>query len=385
MREDQQAITEPLLLLGTGSLLVIGAATLAIAALALWNARRSVELVEGRMERFRVDQSGLLAALREELRSLKEEWIREQEEQPGSQRQIEHLSQECLQLRQEKAQLAEELERERVKRQEAQQRVRQEREGRELESRARREAERRIDRYNRDLKEISQGIPQGIAQEENREARRQTPLPVLEGASDGKDLSAASYLTEKLLLAQRASQRSSSHEAEKPPRPVTPPKKKKKTASEPREGWPQEERPRLARWIPHPDDGGGASKEWASAGQERSQQRGQSDPQSDDPVEMFRRHYDKYLESYEGYLELIEMLHRMREGDKTKQPGSFQEHEWENRLRRANEGIKRTSIRLDALEEYHPELATDDRVSRRADLARRHSELERSGQGRTRT
>jgi hypothetical protein len=327
------------------------------------------------MERLRVEQARLLAALREELRNLKEEWVREQEEQPGSQRRVERLSRECLQLRQEKSRLTEELERERVKREEVQQRVRQEREGRELERRARREAERRIDRYNRDLKEIPQGIPQ-----ENREARRETPLSVLEGLPAGKDLSAIRELPEKPLPAQRASKQAS-HKAAGPPRPVTPPKKK--TASEPREGWPGEERPRLARWIPHPDDGG-ASKEWVSAGQERSQRRGQSDPQSDDPVEMFRRHYDKYLESYEGYLELIEMLHRMREGGGTKQPGSFQEHEWENRLRRANEGIKRTSVRLDMLEEYHPELATDERVSRRAGLARRHSELKRSEHDRTR-
>lgn len=349
-----------------------------IAALALWNARRYVELVEGRMERFRAEQTHLFASLHKELRRSREEApLREREEHPASERRVEHLSQECLRLRQEKAQLAEEIERERVKREEAQQRVRQEREGRELERRARREAERRIDRYNRELKEIPlKEIPQ-----ENREVRRETTLPVLEGASAGKDFTAARELPENPLPTQRAS----SHEAERPPRPVVTPPKEKKMASEPREGWPGEERPRLARWIPHPDDGGGTSKGWASAGQERSQQRGQSGPQSnDDSVEMFRRHYDKYLESYEGYLELIEMLHRMREGGGTKQPASFGEHEWENRLRRAHEGIKRTSVRLDTLEEYHPELATDDRVARRAGLARRHSELERSGHARTR-
>ena len=44
---------------------------------------------------------------------------------------------------------------------------------------------------------------------------------------------------------------------------------------------------------------------------------------------MFRRHYDKYLDNYEGYLELIEMLYRIREGGETKQPASFAEREWE--------------------------------------------------------
>jgi hypothetical protein len=99
---------------------------------------------------------------------------------------------------------------------------------------------------------------------------------------------------------------------------------------------------------------------------------------------MFRKHYDKYLDSYEGYLELIGMLYRMRDDNETKSD-SLEEREWENRLRRASDGIKRTTVRLDTLEEYNPELATDDRVSRRVGLARRHSELERSGQDRTGT
>ena len=49
--------------------------TLVIAGLALWNAQRCVELVEDRMERLRAEQARLLAALREELRGLKEELI----------------------------------------------------------------------------------------------------------------------------------------------------------------------------------------------------------------------------------------------------------------------------------------------------------------------
>ncbi len=330
---------------------MVGAATLAIAALALWNARRYVELVEGRMERLRVEQARLLAALREEVWGLKEEWVREQEEQPGSQRQVERLSRECLQLRQEKAQLTEELERERVKREEVQQRVRQEREGRELERRARRDAERRIDRLTQEPREAHQ----------DRGVGREAPSPVLEETSESLPTRRESA-KKKPPPAQRA------RETEKPPRPASAPKK-----ATPDKAPPGDERPRLGRWVPHPDDSE-AGKSWALAGQESMR--------SEDPVEMFRKHYDKYLDSYEGYLELIGMLYRMRHDGETKSD-SLEEREWENRLRRANDGIKRTTVRLDTLEEYNPELATDDRVSRRAGLARRHSELERSGQGRT--
>ena len=54
---------------------MIDTVTLVIAGLALWNAWRYVELVEDRMERLRTEQARLPAALREELRGLKEELI----------------------------------------------------------------------------------------------------------------------------------------------------------------------------------------------------------------------------------------------------------------------------------------------------------------------
>jgi hypothetical protein len=54
---------------------VICTVTLVIAGLALWNARRYVELVEDRMERLRAEHARRPAALREELRGLKEELI----------------------------------------------------------------------------------------------------------------------------------------------------------------------------------------------------------------------------------------------------------------------------------------------------------------------
>ena len=90
------------------------------------------------------------------------------------------------------------------------------------------------------------------------------------------------------------------------------------------------------------------------------------------------KHYDKYLENYQGYVELAEKLYRARDNGEV--PPGLEEREWEKWLHRVTEGIERTTARLDILEEHNPQLATDDRVSRRASLAQRHSKLARSGQ-----
>lgn len=119
---------------------------------------------------------------------------------------------------------------------------------------------------------------------------------------------------------------------------------------------------RRAVWHPHPDDDIDPEKAGRSL--------------SNAPVEMFRRHYDKYLENYEGYVRLAERIYRMRE-ESGAAPDSPAGREWEEKLRRVNDGIKRTITRLDILEEYNPELATDDRISHRASIARSHWELER--------
>jgi hypothetical protein len=81
--------------------------------------------------------------------------------------------------------------------------------------------------------------------------------------------------------------------------------------------------------------------------------------------------------AYEGYVKLAERIYRMRDNAEVP-PGSLAEREWEARVRRVTDGIERTTARLDLLEEYNPELATDDRISRRAGIARSHAELERS-------
>ena len=92
------------------------------------------------------------------------------------------------------------------------------------------------------------------------------------------------------------------------------------------------------------------------------------------PVEMYRKHYDKYLENYLGYVELAEELYRTR-GDGKLTDGYFGDREWEERLRRILDGIARTTARLDILEQHNPELVTDARISRRASVARRHAQL----------
>ena len=116
--------------------------------------------------------------------------------------------------------------------------------------------------------------------------------------------------------------------------------------------------------MPHPDDETDRGK--VPAVQTRSGAQ----------VAMFRKYYDRYLENYQGYVELAEGLYRARENGEVPS-GSVEEREWRERLRRAKDGIARTTSRLDILEEHNPELASDKRISQRAGVARRHAELER--------
>src|SRR5919202_1517935 len=239
-------MTEALLFVGIGSLLLLSIAAIGVAALAYQNARRYVELAEERLEHLREGQAQLLMFLLEERQSLKEEL---------------------------------ELERE-----------------------------------HRVLQKAHQ----------HREVGQESTSPPSErsfaGVPETRGLS-------------------------------------REKATHPRE---EDDRPRLAVWHPHPDDDvspGSAAR-----------------APSDAPVEMFRRHYDKYLENYEGYVKLAKRICRMREDAKVP-PGSLAEREWEERLRRVNDGIERTTARLDILEQYNPELVTDDRISHRASIARSHSQL----------
>lgn len=114
----------------------------------------------------------------------------------------------------------------------------------------------------------------------------------------------------------------------------------------------------------HPDDD-------VSLGRERAKRDGSK---GDAPVKIFREHYHRYLENYEGYVKLAERLCKMRE-DGEVPSGSPAEREWEQKLRRLNDGIQRTTARLDILEQYNPELASDERVTHRAEISRCYSEL----------
>jgi hypothetical protein len=234
-------------------------------------------------------------------------------------------------LLEERQSLKGELEQEREQRLEAQQ----EREGPEL--RTRRDAERRIDDLKREILEL-RTVPR------NREVAQKSSSALLEGLFEEM-----AGTREDKTLPTEETQRTG-----RTPRPAGSP-----------ENPPEDKRPRLAVWHPHPDDDVNPSRGGQEAGPSAA------------PVEMFRSHYDKYLENYEGYVKLAERIYQTR-GNAESAHGSLGEREWEERLRRVNDGIKRTTARLDILEEYNPELATDDRISRRAGIARNHSELERS-------
>ena len=221
-------MTETLLFVGVGSLLIVAAGTLTVAALTLRNARRYVELAEERLEYLREGQAQLLVFLLEERQSLKEELEQEREQHVEAQRRVER--QPLLQVQR---RLTEGLG-------EPSPGARHEGEGREL--RTRRGVERRIGQLEREL-EVLRRV-QG-----RREAGQEVSSLLSEGYFTGVPE------TRGLVEEKR----------------------------------PQEEdnRPRLAVWHPHPDDD--VSPGRASAATARAP--------SDAPIEMFRRHYDKYLEN----------------------------------------------------------------------------------------
>lgn len=344
-------MTEAFLLVGVGSLLTVGGAGIGIGVLALQDARRSIKRFEERMGYFREEQTRLLEFLREEHRGLKKELERERDLRLEAQHEVERLNRERLLLPQDQGQPAGALDLERAKRLEAERQVRQERERQE--HRARREAERRSDHSERELQELREA-------QRNREAQRESSPPaekvMLESLPGSRGFS-----TEKPRLTQVPSQEA--WESGRTPRPASFPE----TAAEPVQDPRKDKRPRRAVWMPHPDDSAEVVK--APAGQTRAR--------SDAPTEMFRKHYDKYLENYQGYLELAEGLCRIRDNGEAPS-GSMSGREWEERLRRVSDGIERTTARLDILEGHNPELVTDARVSHRARLAKKYSELERS-------
>ncbi len=218
----------------------------------------------------------------------------------------------------------------------------------ELERRARRDAEQRIEHLERELREL-------------RGVRRESPLPVPAGAMEDR-MQARGLAGEELSATRKT------RGTETTPRPVGLPETaaRKPTAVQSGDG-----KPRLGVRVPHPDDG----VELVGEPTVRTRAR------SGAPVEMFRKHYDKYLENYRGYVELAEGLYRRRDAGEV--PSGGAQREWDEKLRRVESGIKRTTARLDILEGHNTELVADDeRVSRRAAVARRYSEIQRNRRGR---
>src|SRR5829696_5059405 len=117
----------------------------------------------------------------------------------------------------------------------------------------------------------------------------------------------------------------------------------------------EDEAPLLGVQVPHPDDDV-PGRSWNNS-----------------PAKFFQKCYDRYLEHYEGYVRLAERLHNTREES---DEDDLSRREWEDKLPRAYDAIKRTTQRLDMLEEHYPELATDNaRISSRIGTARLHASL----------
>ncbi len=209
----------------------------------------------------------------------------------------------------------------------------------ERERRVHRDAERKIERLKRELAEL-------------QEARREHPQPAVVSPSADRR---GTYGLAKETSPNRSARGNEG---------VTPASFLETSARKPADGPPRDAKPRLGVRHPHPDDAITGPTTPAKQARVRSSA----------PVDVFRKHYDKYLENYRGYVELAEHLRRTRDEGEM-EPGSFEEHHWEERLRRVNDGIERTIARLDILEGQNPGLAADDRVSHRARIARRHSEL----------
>lgn len=280
-------MTETLLFLGIGSILVVGVATLVTAVLTLRSARRYVDLAEERMERLREGQDRLLLLLREERQRPKEESLPPETKQPAEE-----------------------------------------------------ERERTIHAHQ-------DGQPIRNAQRESRPAPFEEPsesAPVRHALATGEMAPPEPPETEKA----PSNYSNAASEPGKEPR---------KVSTEPGKS-------PLAVWHPHPDDDVTP----------RGTLPGPAPRRSDAPMKMFRTLYDRYLDNYEGYVKLAERLYLSRDNDEAP-AGSPAEREWEERLRRAYDGIERTVARLDILEESNPELATDDRVYQRTSIAQSHSNL----------
>lgn len=344
---------------GVDPLLAFCAAILVVVVLTLRSSRRSVELAEYCAEYLRKEQERLLALLHAERRLLREEIEQEWEQHLLEiRRRGERLGRELSLARQQQERFVEELRCARAEHLEAQQRALREREGRERERRARLDTEGRIEQLERKIRRLQEAQRESAASESaTRESVALVPAGLPEARTEAR--------TEA-----RVEQRAPSNVRPSPagdargggsPKPPARPAGKSKPARVP----PRDKKPGRGVWHPHPDDDTGK-------GEDMPEKRDRETVGA--PVEMYRKHYDKYLENYLGYVELAEELYRTR-GDGKVTDGPFGDREREERLRRILDGIKRTTARLDILEQHNPGLVTDARIFHRASVARRHAQL----------
>ena len=190
--------------------------------------------------------------------------------------------------------------------------------------------------------ERSEKIPEVVGHPLGQRLGEQSPGTFPPEESD-RDVREALDIREQIFSAEAGEQR-----REGTPKASTP----GAAASRPKDG-----APRLGVKVPHPDDDV-TPRGWNGSA-----------------TEFFRRKYDLYLEHYERYVRLAERIHRMRD-EAGGSPSITQRREWEDKLRRAYDAIERTTQRLDLLEHYYPELATDGgRLSDRLGIARLQAEL----------
>jgi hypothetical protein len=327
-----------------------------------------VELAEYCAEYLRKEQERLLALLHAERRMLREEIEQEWEQHLLEiRRRGERLGRELSLARQEQERFVEELRRERAEHLEAQQRIRhenakylevkqralREREGRERERRARLDTEERIEQLEREIRRLQEAQRESAARESAALVTAESPEARAEARTEAR-------VEQREPSKVRPSPAREARAGGSPKPPASP-----AGATKPVRVPPRDKKPGRGVWHPHPDDDTGKGKDMPEKRDRKT---------IGAPVEMFRKHYDKYLENYLGYVELAEELYRTR-GDGKSTDGPFGEREWEERLRRILDGIERTTARLDILEQHNPELVTDARISHRASVARRHAQL----------
>lgn len=380
-----------------------------MAALTLRNARRNIEVAEYHIEYLRREQSRLLALLREERRTFQEQMEREREhhllevrlheerssqelslslreqeklaeearqeweqhlvesrrlyelskrELSASQREQERLSEKVRHEREQHREAQQRARQESAKHREAQQRAQREREGRERERSARLETEERIEQLEREIRRLQETQRESAT---HQSVTRESATLVPSGPPETRTEARTEARVEPREPPKR---RPSSARGARGGGAPKPPASPAGETSKPVRSAPRDEKPGRGVWHPHPDDDVGVK------GGDMPEKRDREAVGA--PVEMYRKHYDKYLENYRGYVELAEELYRTR-GEVA--DGAFGERELEERLRRILDGIERTTARLDILEQHNPELVTDARISHRASVARRHEQL----------